>query len=153
MNATISDPHVSPTEYLNVLLRSEMAAVETYTQALGRFDDPVLIGELQKIRDEHSRAVRQLRDHVIRSGGHPVESQTLWAAFASTEDAASSGMCPTTALAALRQGEEQNISEFEAALGSAEIDGECQLLLRTNLLPAGHNHVEQLNRLLGGMKR
>jgi hypothetical protein len=150
MSATIDDSNACDTDGLNVLLCGEMAAVEAYTQALGLFNDEMVIADLQKLRDEHSRAVRQLRDCVIGSGGRPNGSPGPWAAFAS-DDTAGKVIGPATALAALRQGEEHRVNEYEVALERADIRPECQNLLRADLLPACRKHVEELNRLLGGM--
>ena len=151
MNTTMHDPLTCDTHALNALLRGEMAAVETYTQVLGTSDDQEMIADLQKIRDEHSRAVRLLRDHVVRFGGNPVESPGPWSAFAAVVTGATKGIGPCTALAALRQGEEHGISEYESALENEGINPECHQLMRTDLLPACRKHVEELNSLLGGM--
>ncbi len=151
MNTTISDPLVCDTTALNSLLRGEMAAVETYTQALGTCGDQEMIADLQKIRDEHSRAVRVLRDHVIGFGGLPTDSPGPWGAFATAVTAVAKVVGPCTALAALRQGEEHGISEYESAMENENLNPECQYLIRTDLLPACRKHVEELNRLLGGM--
>jgi hypothetical protein len=151
MHATINEPRGCDTDALNSLLRGEMAAVETYTQALGKFDDLAVIADLQKIRDEHSRAVRELRDSVIRFGGRPAEGTGPWGAFTSAVTAAAKKVGPATVLAALRQGEEHGISEYEAALENEHIHPNCQRIMRTDLLSACRKHVEELNRLLGGM--
>jgi hypothetical protein len=58
-----------------------------------------------------------------------------------------------TALAALRQGEEHRVNEYAVALESADIHPGCQNLVRADLLPACHKHIEELDRLLGGMNR
>lgn len=150
MNPTVNDPPTSVTHALNTLLRGELAAVETYTQALGTSDDPEMIGDLQKIRDEHSRAVRVLRDHVVRFGGVPADSPGPWSAYTAAAPAGATVVSPPTTLAALRQGEEHTIGEYEAALGN-DIDPECQQLVRSDLLPAARRHVEALNSLLGGL--
>jgi hypothetical protein len=152
MNAT-DDPQMCSTEALNALLRGEMSAVETYTQAMRKFDDDVVIADLQKIRDEHSRAVRELRDHVIRCGGRPTEGSEPWEAFASTAAGAAKVVAPATALAALRLGEEQGALEYEAALENPEVPPDTQRTIRLDLLAACHRHIEELNRLLGGMNR
>ncbi len=81
MSTALDELHTCDTGALNLLLQSEMSAVETYTHAMGQFDDPALIGDLQKIRDEHSRAVRELRDHVVTYGGVPADSAGVWGTF------------------------------------------------------------------------
>jgi len=151
MNALIDERRGCDTDALNSLLRGEMSAVETYTQALGKFDDLLVIADLQKIRDEHSRAVRELRDSVIRFGGHPSESTGPWGAFTSAVTATAKAVGPATVLAALRQGEEHGISEYESALENEDIGLECHQIIRTDLLVVCQKHVDELNRLLGGM--
>jgi len=151
MNATTHDPHACDTDALNALLRGEMSAVETYTQAMGKFDDHLVIADLQKIRDEHSRAVRELRDHVVRFSGKPAESPGPWGAFTAAVTATAKAVGPATVLAALRQGEEHAVGEYEAALENADIHPDCLRLIRADLLSACGKHIEELNRLLGGM--
>jgi len=147
----IDEPRECDTDTLNSLLRGEMAAVETYTQAMGKFDDLTVIADLQKIRDEHSRAVRVLRDHVVEFGGHPAESTGPWGAFTAAVTTSAKAIGPATVLAALRQGEEYGISEYETALENEHIHPECQRAIRTDLLSACRRHIDELNRLLGGM--
>jgi hypothetical protein len=151
MNATTHDPSGCDIDALNSLLRGELSAVETYTQAMGRLEDPVVIADLQKIREEHDRAERELRDRVVWLGGKPAESTGPWGAFVATAAGGAKVLGPATALAALRQGEEQAIGEYEAALGNEGVHPDCHRLIRTDLLPACRRHVEELNRLLGGM--
>ena len=151
MNATIDHPHGCDTDAINVLLRGEMSAVETYTNALGKFDDQLVIADLQKVRDEHSRAVRELRDHVLQFGGRPAESTGPWGTFTAAVTTAAKAIGPATVLAALRQGEEHGISEYESALENEHIHPDCHRMIRVDLLPACRKHVEELNRLLGGM--
>ena len=151
MHATTDHEHGCDIDALNSLLRGEMAAVETYTQALGQFDDQTVIADLQKIRDEHSKAVRELRDLVIGFGGHPAASTGPWGAFTTAVTTTAKAIGPATVLAALIQGEEYDISEYEAALENVHIPTDCQRAIRTDLLPACRKHIEELNRLLGGM--
>jgi hypothetical protein len=151
MNATTDNPHTCDTDALNALLRGEMSAVETYTQAMSKFDDETAIADLQKIRDEHSRAVRLLRDHVVGFGAHPVESPGAWDAFSAAVTGGAKAVGPAAALAALRQGEEHGINEYQSALENEHLHSDCQRMIRADLLPACRKHVEELNRLLGGM--
>jgi len=151
MNVTMHDPLTCDTAALNVLLRGEMAAVETYTQALGACGDHEMISDLQKIRDEHSRAIRLLRDSVVRFGGFPADDSGVWGSFASTGTGVVNVVGPATALAVLRQGEEHGISEYGSALENEDISPDCHHMIRTDLLAVCHKHVDELNRLLGGM--
>lgn len=147
---THEPPHASGADALNALLRGEMSAVETYTQAMGKFDDPALIADLQKIRDEHSRAVRELRDQVVKFGGVPAGGSGVWGTFAAAVTATAKALGPATVIAALRQGEEHGIAAYDDALANQSVPSECHRLLRADLQAAARKHVDELNNLLGG---
>lgn len=153
MATTIHDAGTCDTDALNALLRSEMSAVETYTQALGKFDDETAIVDLQKIRDDHSRSVRLLRDHLIGLGAKPAEGSEPCGAFSAVVTGGAKAIGPAAALAALRQGEEHGINEYTSALENEDIHPDCRRIIRADLLPACRKHVEELDRLLGGMNR
>jgi hypothetical protein len=138
-------------ETLNSLLRGQLAAVETYDRAINKFEDPHLLSDLQTIREEHLQGEILLREKVIQLGGEPVESSEPWGACTAAITGSEKVVGPATALAALRQGEEQSINEFEDSLKHENMNLECKNLIRTNLLPTGRKHVAELNRLMGGM--
>jgi len=152
VNAVQDHPNaVCDVDALNSLLRSQLAALETYDRAMSKFEDHHLIAELQGIREEHARAIAQLRERVIQFGGEPCEGSDLWGACAAAITGPEQVIGPTTALAALRQGEEHSINELEDVLKNENVNTECKKLLRTDLLPCSRKHVEELNRLMGGM--
>ncbi len=136
---------------LNCLLRCELAAVDTYDRAMQRFDDSRLLADLQTIRQEHIAAENMLRQKVVQVGGEPIESSEPWGACSAAIAGAPTVIGPATALAALRQGEEHTINEFEDALKHENVNSEFKNLIRTNLLPIGRKHVAELDRLMGGM--
>jgi len=150
MSTAIHDPMTCDTDAMNSLLRGELSAVETYTQAMSKFDDQALIADLQMIRDDHSRAVRELRDHIIMFGGIPADSAGVWGAFTAAVTATAKALGPATVLAALRQGEEHGQSEYEEALHNDGINPECHRMIRTDLFPGCTKHIEALNNMLGG---
>jgi hypothetical protein len=153
MNTATDEPTPCDTDALNCLLQGELSAVETYTQALGKFDDQELIADLQKIRDDHSRAVRELRDHVIAFGKLPADSSPgPWGAFTAAVTATTKAVGPATVLAALRQGEEHGRNTYTDALENDDIRPECHHTIRASLLTACNRHVEELNQLLGGSR-
>ncbi len=134
---------------LNALLRGELSAVETYDLAMGRFEDQHVLADIQRIREEHARAVVLLREQVTRSGGAPPAAPGPWSAFAALVGDAPGAVNPAPALSALRQGEEHGVNGYEDALKNDAIDAGCKDLIRAELLPRGRRHVVELNRLLG----
>jgi hypothetical protein len=145
------DAVIHETEMLNHLLQGEVSAVETYTQAMNRFDDLEVICELQLVRDEHGRAVRALRDQIIQFGIAPSDGSGAWSTFNLTGLEAMDSIGPATVLAVLCQGEEHAIREYEDALERSDLHLDSERLIRAKLLPGCRAHVEKLNALLGGM--
>jgi hypothetical protein len=131
---------------LDSLLRCELSAVETYDQAIMQFEDAHVLADLQRIREDHARAVLSLRGKVAEFGGQPMESPGPWSTFTTITE-----MSRTLGLAALKQGEEHTINEYEESLRSENVNPECKELIRVDLLPCDKAHVEKLDRLMGGM--
>lgn len=153
MHTTQHDPHTScDTDALNSLLRGELSAVETYDQAMTKFEDQTVLLELSRIREEHARAIGVLREKVVRFGAAPAESSGPWGAFASAVTGTAKVLGPATALSALQQGEEHGINEYEEALKNEDVHPDCKDAISAELLPRCRKHVENLNRLVGGMK-
>jgi len=145
------DHEISEVEMLNSLLRCQQAAVATYDQAIRKLEDSRVLADLHTIREEHVQAERLLREKVLQLGGEPIEASGPWGACAATISGEEKAIGPATALAALRQGEEHSINEFEDSLNHNEVNSDCKNLIRSNLLPIGRKHVAELNRLMGGM--
>jgi hypothetical protein len=137
---------------VNTLLRGEIAAVETYDQAIRKFDDHPAGRELWDVREEHNRAVTALRDQVRGFGGEPADRSGTWGAFAIAVTGAAKVIGPQTVLAALKQGEEHGTREYLDALDNPEIADECRFLIRADLLPRCHAHVAVLERLIVGLE-
>src|SRR5260370_4670762 len=75
MNATESLPYT--VDYLNGLLRGEIAAVETYEQALPKVQGEPMAAEARRVREDHRVAVEAWQAEVRRAGGWPSGSSDL----------------------------------------------------------------------------
>jgi uncharacterized protein (TIGR02284 family) len=149
--ATTMTPSKQCVDALNALLRGEISAVETYDQAISKFEGDATAASLGRIRDEHVTAVNTLREHVRMCGGEPSEGSGPWGVFANAVTGAAKVVGPGTVLAALKQGEEHGINEYEAALKGDAIQAECREAIRGQLLPKCRQHVAEVDRLLGGL--
>jgi hypothetical protein len=138
-------------ETLNALLRGKLAAVETYDQAMDQFGDSPVRNDLETILQEHADAEILLREKILHLGGEPIETAGLWTACVAAFRGEPHPIGPATILATLRQGEEQAINELEDLLKHDNVNLDCKNLIRTTLLPDSRKHVEELNRLMGGM--
>ncbi|MCE9567950.1 MAG: PA2169 family four-helix-bundle protein [Planctomycetes bacterium] len=148
MNAIKNNPNwTCDTDALNALLGYQLSAVDTYDRAMTKFSDHHALAELQQIREDHARAVVLLRAKVTQFGALQVESPGPWSAFSE----AITGSSNSLGLAALKQGEQHAINEYEEALRNEAVNPDCKELIRSELLPNDKVHLEKLDRLLGGM--
>lgn len=138
----------SATDTLNSLLRGELSAVETYRQAEEKFKGESEVMTLQRFRTAHQEAVNILQQHVIAKGGTPSESSGAWGTFATLVEGTAKIFGKTAALKALKEGEEQGISDYQSALKDSGLPSDCRSLIQTNLLPKCQQHIQTLDHLM-----
>jgi uncharacterized protein (TIGR02284 family) len=136
-------------DILNSLLRGELAATETYDQALEKIEEDGIRAVLRRIRVEHYQAVQALEEHIHYFGGDPVQESGTWGTFATLVEGTAKVLGITPTLRALRAGEQQGLDDYERALEGDALPPECRGLVRTSLLPQTQAHIESLDRLLG----
>jgi uncharacterized protein (TIGR02284 family) len=146
MNATETLPYT--VNYLNGLLRGEMAAVETYEQALPKIHGEPLASEARRIREEHRDAVAALQDEVRREGGWPDGTSGLWGAFAQVFEGTAKLFGGNAALRGLLQGEEHGVVRYNRALQDPRLPEPVKALIHDTLLPKVRDHVRTLKALL-----
>jgi rubrerythrin len=139
---------------LNSLLRGEISAVETYSQALGKFDwkdTEDVAKELRRIHSEHQSAVDTLHTRVVALGGTPSEGSGAWGVFTAAVTGSAKVLGPHTTISALRQGEEHGVGDYEKAFTKDDISPECKYLLRAEQNRC-KGHIEALDRLVEELK-
>jgi len=133
---------------LNKLLRGEISAIETYRQALEKLDDSKNAMEIRRIHDEHIDAANVLRRHVHDHGGHPDKGSGAWGAFAKAVEGTAKLFGNAAAMKALKEGEEQGVSDYESALKDDNLLQDCKNLIQTKLLPQTRAHIPVLDHLM-----
>ena len=143
--ATATDTNV-----LNSLLRGEMSAIETYRQAIeklgGEPHDP-WIEELRALQRDHRDAADALWHHVEQHGGKPSEGSGPWGAFAKAVEGVAKLLGNTSALKALKEGEEHGLKDYEDALKDHTLPADCQALI-TSIIPKQRAHIAVIDRLM-----
>ncbi len=132
---------------LNSLLRGEISATETYVQALEKFANDPAEPSLHRLRDDHRTAANTWRQHIHQFGGEPDQGSGAWGAFAKATEAIAKAFGKTAALKALKEGEEQGLSDYEQTLKKEDLPMECQQLIRT-LIPQTQEHIRMLDNLM-----
>ena len=136
------------TDRLNSLLRGELAAADTYQQALEKVGAEKGSAELQRIHLEHCEAAAALQDQVRRCGCEPAETSGAWGTFAKAVEGTAKLFGNTAALTALKEGEEQGVSDYESALQDETLPADCKSVIVSKLLPQTRSHIAALDRLL-----
>lgn len=140
-------------EALNSLLRGEISAIETYDQAMPKFEDSDHQATLKANCNEHHTAANILREKVRACGGEPSTGSGPWGTFTSLVTGAAKLIGPQSVLAALKQGEEHGISQYEKALEADGLTAEYKNLVRADLLPRCRKHVAQLEMMIATVNK
>lgn len=132
---------------LNSLLRGELSAIETYSQAIHKFPDFADHGKLERMRADHLESAETLREIITDLGGDPSTDSGAWGGFAKTVESVASAFGDSPAMSALKQGEEHGIGEYEDALSDKGVDSEVKAVIRDDLLPPLREHIVDLEVL------
>lgn len=144
MNTTQTDHCI---DVCNSLLRGEISAVETYTQAIDKFRQEAEVSILEDIRREHVSSANRLRETVHEMGGSPSNDSGAWGTWAKMVEGAAKLMGNTSALKALLEGEEHGEKEYEAALADDDVMLQHKEIIRTELLPRQRRHISTIRGL------
>lgn len=120
-------------DQLNSFLRGEISSVETYRQALDKFQDQRVRNELQNLLRSHQERCDLLRQRIVELGGNPSTSSGVWGSFAKLVEGAGKVFGVGPALAALQQGEEHGLNDYRRDLG--DLDPQSQELIRSRIMP------------------
>jgi len=133
---------------LNSLLRGELAATETYQQAMEKVGNDAGAASLRQIHSEHREAANALRQHVRSFGGKPDQDSGAWGAFAKAVEGTATVFGNAAALKALKEGEEHGVNSYENALEDEDLPLECQQLISRTLLPQTRQHIATLDSIM-----
>jgi uncharacterized protein (TIGR02284 family) len=105
---------------LNSCLRGELAACETYRQALDKMrseygSDPKF-QQLEKMMRDHEQAATLLQSLVRQKGATPDTDSGAWGTWANTVMGASRLFGDRAALTALKEGEESGMKQYRALI-------------------------------------
>jgi hypothetical protein len=118
---------------LNCLLRDELAAVETYAEALTCRTS--LLGEpdLSQCKRSHEVRMRLLRNKIAALGGNPATSSGLRGVWERMIEEGALTIGDGVAVRALEAGEDQVLRDYRAAL--PKLDPEVRSFVQRSLLP------------------
>ena len=140
-------------DQLNSLLRGEISAVETYTQAIEKIQDEHSSDAtaLRAIAQEHGEHAQALRDEILRMGGEADDSSGPWGAWAKAVQAGAKLFGDVSALKSLKEGEEHGLKDYEEALD--DVDEKTRGLIMTKFVPAQQRHIATLEGMMRKIDR
>jgi len=135
-------------EILNELLRGERSAVETYTQALDKLEQPFMAREeLRLCHSSHQARVGLLERAVTNLGGTPAVSSGVWGTFTKLVEGGAKVLGAKVAIAALAEGEDYGLHLYQKAMTG--LDTASSVFVERELIP----EQEQTRKSIGNIKR
>jgi len=130
---------------LNSLLRSEISASDTYSQAIPRVASDVEV--LREIAREHGRAVNDLREAIKGVGGIPDETSGIWPALPPrVYEGPAQVFGEAATLQVLKDVEERGLGDYQDAL--KRLNGSASDLISDSVIPAQLKHISKIEDLL-----
>ena len=130
---------------LNSLLRSEISATETYSQAIPKVATDVEV--LREIAREHGQAVSDLRAAIQRVGGVPDETSGTWPALPSkVYDGPAHVFGAAATLQVLKDVEERSLGDYQEAL--RRLNSSADGWISGSVITTQSKHISRLEDLL-----
>jgi len=131
---------------LTALVKDELAAVETYRQALEKVGGEPGGSELRRIEAEHEEALSLLQERLddLEVG----TDSGLWGSWSKAVDGLAKVFGSKAALEALKEGEEHGVHDYEDALRNESLDADIRWIIGSEILPKTRAHIPALERLL-----
>jgi len=130
---------------LNSLLRSEISATESYTQAIPRFASDVEV--LREIAREHGQAVTELRAAIQSVGGTPDQSSGVFPALLPrVVNGPAQVFGEAAALKVLKDVEERGLDEYQDAI--QRLNGSGSSWISDTQIPAQIKHISSIDSLI-----
>ena len=136
-------------ENLSALVKGELAAIETYKQALEKVAGKANVGtELRRIEAEHEEALSVLQEHMTDVNAEIPTDSGLWGEWSKAVEGTAKLFGEKAAIKALKEGEEHGVHDYENALRNQDLDAEIRQIISSRLLPKTKAHIPVLDRLL-----
>ena len=143
----VVSPEQACIDCCNKLLRGEIAAIETYTQAISSFSADRETPALRHILAVHEDNASRLRQHIAEMGGEASFTSGMWGGFAKALEGGALALGDSPALAVLQGGEELGVREYEEALQNPGVMESIKNVIRQHMLPRSHENVNTLLRM------
>ncbi len=118
---------------LNSFLRGEIAAVETYRQALEKLGTKAEATTLDECLRSHEQRVAMLTSEVRMRGGEPARGSGPWGAFAKLMEGGAKLFGERTAIAALEEGEDHGRDDYKR--DASKLEADARVFIDSRIVP------------------
>lgn len=127
--------HSKDIDHLNSFLRGELAAAETYEQAIDkvRRENPDIAVQLTRCKESHDRRAEALRREVRRLGGKPSASSGPWGSFVRLVEGGAKMFGTKAAIDVLEEGEDHGRNDYTRDL--KDLDESERTFVEQQILP------------------
>jgi bacterioferritin (cytochrome b1) len=141
---TYSDKDI---DKLNDFLKSEIAAVETYGQAIEKTgQSSTVVQRLVELRQSHATRARMLTERIVALGGQPAEGSGMWGGFAKLVEGGAKAFGEKAALQALEEGEDKGLQEYRDEID--DLSDATRQFVASMILPEQQRSHDTLSRML-----
>ncbi len=137
-------------ERLNIFLRGEIGAVDTYKLALDALERTSKArSNLESCLQSHQQRVSILRAAIEQLGGQPALGSGTWEALARIVEDGTTAAGDKAAVAALEEGEDHGLSDYRRDIAS--LDASARQLIEMQILPKQiqtHHTMSELKKQL-----
>jgi len=132
---------------LNDFLKSEIAAVETYGQAIEKTgQSSTVVQRLVELRQSHATRAQLLRERIVALGGQPAEGSGMWGSFAKLVEGGAKAFGEKAALEALEEGEDKGLQEYRDEID--DLSDNVRMFVASSILPEQQRTHDTLSRML-----
>ena len=131
---------------LNSFLRGELAAIESYEQALARIAPSPARETMLECQGSHRTRAERLRERIEALGGTPAASSGLWGTLAKMLEGGATALGERVAIATLEEAEDHYLRDYCADLD--RLDAGSRELVEKEILPLQ----VRSHRALSGLK-
>lgn len=132
---------------LNDFLKSEIAAVETYSQAIEKTgQSSTVVQRLVELRQSHASRARLLSERIVALGGTPAEGSGMWGGFAKLVEGGAKAFGEKAALEALEEGEDKGLQEYRDEID--DLSDASRQFVASMILPEQQRTHDTLSRML-----
>lgn len=132
---------------LKALYRGELSAVETYKQAMEKFESEPEIMRLQSFVNDHEEAVKFFESKIESMGDHTEHDSGAWGTTAKTVMGAAKFFGDTSTLKALEEGEEHGLSEYKELHNLDETPTELKREIEQKFIPKTQDHINSIRAM------